>query len=111
MSQMPWHMVGFTFPTAPMSWRVASGHCVGHAWDWDGDPGFDISKGVKADRGAGSGVWCQCSDSHHMGSATACLAMGPLHFPSPPHPAPPLPPSAISGSSLAGAGTPSQLPG
>lgn len=51
------HCLSKAFPVAPISSRAASGHCVGHPWDWDGDTGFGINKGVNAaGRGDRSGV-------------------------------------------------------
>lgn len=42
-----WPGLGKAEPSqqAPVSWREALGHCAGHAWPWDGNPGFDRSRG------------------------------------------------------------------
>lgn len=42
-----WPGLGKAEPSqqAPVSWREALGHCSGHAWHWDGNPGFDRSRG------------------------------------------------------------------
>lgn len=67
------------FLQAPTSWRVALGHCVGHVWDRDGNPGFEHPRGGK---GRQAEEWEQCvmparrsprGISHHFSASPAQL--------------------------------------